>query len=248
MSWTTTEIRFTYHAGQSHELLSSHGISNWLEKLDWSVERELECADHELHPRLPVLLVNRQIRDEVKYIIHSLECKTCLNLKVARQIMQSTVPSMVSFRALTKITFQLSNKALFDLLGVEVYPVFRLDPSKASASASQFLSIRTLQDVHVDFESPHRGACTSPWGHLERRIGLDRHDGAYYVCCQRVVADWISTFAYPIFFQMSGVVVHLKGEIKSDTKNEWLDESNSRRQHDQDAALRKILGTEDCKL
>ena len=73
-----------YHEWQSHELLNSHDISNWLEKSNWPVERELECADYESHPRLPVLLVNRQIREEVKYIIHSLEHKTCLNLKVAR--------------------------------------------------------------------------------------------------------------------------------------------------------------------
>ena len=95
------------------------------------------------------------------------------------------MPSVVSFRALTKITFQLSNKAFFDLFVVEVDPVFRLDPSKASAS--QLLSIPTLQDVHVKFESPHRGARTSPWGRLERKIGLDRYDGAYYVCCHCVV-------------------------------------------------------------
>ena len=156
------------------------------------------------------------------------------------------MPSVVSFRALTKITFQLSNKAFFDLFVVEVDPVFRLDPSKASAS--QLLSIPTLQDVHVKFESPHRGARTSPRGRLERKIGLDRYDGAYYVCCHCVVADWICTFAYPIFSQMSGVVIHLEGAIKSDTKNEWLDEFNSRRPHDQDAALRKIFCTEDCNL
>lgn len=178
--------------------------------------------------------------------MYSLERKTRLDLKVVWRVMDLILPPVVSFEAITKITFQLSNKTLFDLFGIEVDPVFRLNSTKASAS--QLLSISTLQDVHVSFDSPHRGARTSPWGRLDHKIRLDRYNGAYYVCCQRVVVDWICTFAYPIFSQMTGVVVHLEGAIKADTKNELLEKFNSGRPHNQDAALQKIFSTEDCDL
>jgi hypothetical protein len=76
---------------------------------------------------------------------------------------------------------------------------------------------------------------------------LGRYGGERYVCCQRVVIDWICTFAHP-FVAKRNFAVKLTGAVKKDTKKKWEAIFKGDLAHDHDAALTAILNTPEAFL
>lgn len=68
-----------------------------------------------------------------------------------------------------------------------------------------------------------------------------------YLCYQRVVVDWVCTFAHP-FVASQAFTVELTGAIKIDTKEKWEAIFRGDRIHDQDAAVNAILATDNHQL
>lgn len=146
---------------------------------------------------------------------------------------------------LSKIELSLTNLDSFYFFGVDVRPVVHLNPAKYYGPRVPF--IPGLRELNLRFRFPDDGYKGSPWGtfpHLQR---LERYGGEEYICCQRVVIDWMCTFAYP-FVAKQRFVVKFTGAVKKDTKEKWEAIFKGNLAHDQDAALTAMLNTTEAFL
>jgi hypothetical protein len=96
--------------------------------------------------------------------------------------------------------------------GVSVSPALRLDPAHSSGSLLQ--TIPQLAQLQMWFRDPkeREGYRESPW------VDGARHD-ELYTCCQRVMVDWVMTFAWPFVKTLPKVTIG--GAVKHDSKVKW---------------------------
>jgi hypothetical protein len=75
-------------------------------------------------------------------------------------------------------------------------------------------ALPNLFDLQLWFWSPDDGWESSPWSN-------NWDDTASYICCQRVMIDWIMTFAWPFLVDVRNVVIG--DTVKKDQKKKWDD-------------------------
>jgi hypothetical protein len=102
-------------------------------------------------------------------------------------------------------------------------------------------TIPGLRNLQLRFQSWDDGYCYSPWGY--RRSSTPSVPA---VCCQRVMVDWIMTFAWPFIKEVS--IVTIDGAVKEESKTRWdtllaLSKKDRVVAFNQPFAVRKILQT-----
>jgi hypothetical protein len=146
---------------------------------------------------------------------------------------------------LGKTELGLSNRAFFELFGVEVDPQFQIVPARSLGP--QLQGFKGLRDLQLRFRFPDDGYAGSPWGDGFSKHSLPRYHGHDYICCQRTIVDWICTFAHP-FIASPDVTVTLTGAVKKATKDKWEAIFNGSQAHDQTTAMAAIFNTQEALL
>jgi hypothetical protein len=98
-----------------------------------------------------------------------------------------------------------------------------------------------LRNLQLRFQSWDDGYCYSPWGYRRSSI-----PSVPAVCCQRVMVDWIMTFAWPFIKEVS--IVTIDGAVKEESKTRGgtllaLSKKDRVVAFNQPFAVRKILQT-----
>jgi len=76
-------------------------------------------------------------------------------------------------------------KGWFQFFGVKLHPSFHIDSTESLSPLLRH--VPGLAHLQMWFRSPDDGYFTSPWGQSPTR-------SRPYICCQRVMVDWIMTF------------------------------------------------------
>lgn len=206
-------------------------------------------------PNIALLQVNKQLNKEVSYYIwiRMRKCfvkassfAACLDAQLGPAEPYHYFPQSPDlYGHLSKIELGLANLKFFHFFGAYAGPTIHLDPAQSLGPRLQL--IPGLRELHLRLRSPDDGYEGSPWGAFPQLRYLGRYGGERYICCQRVVIDWICTFAHP-FVAKQNFVVELTGAIKKDTKEKWEAIFKGHLAHDQDAALTAILNTPEASL
>jgi len=101
----------------------------------------------------------------------------------------------------------------FSFFGVRVRSNFYMD---SGVSLRPILpTLNGLSTLQLWFRSPEDGASYYPSGMRNVNWGVEHS----FTCCQRTMADWIMTFAWPFVKDLPKV--RLGGVLKKDTKDKW---------------------------
>ncbi|KAF2657870.1 hypothetical protein K491DRAFT_594063 [Lophiostoma macrostomum CBS 122681] len=202
-----------------------------------------------------IFLVNKQIRDEALKSGWEGTWKHFSLRYILKDVLQCPNPP-TEFNWLSRIELHLSASGFIGLFGVEVYPEIHID---ASCSYGHLLQrILNLKQLRLRFRSPYDGPQANPWrDYVQHRRYADviqsdpRCKDMVKFPCQRILVDYILTFAFPFIKHVPNI--YLAGCIKSKQKADWdrifateyYERSKDYRTHgyDQDAALEQILGT-----
>jgi hypothetical protein len=98
----------------------------------------------------------------------------------------------------------------FDFFGVELWP--QLYVSSASSKGNLLPAMATLTHLQMWFRSADDGSRFSPWENSSTGNSPDE-------CCQRVMVDWVMTFAWPFIMHLRKVIIN--GAVKKDSKTKW---------------------------
>ena len=114
-----------------------------------------------------------------------------------------------NFNWLNKVILDFDMRGWFRFFGVRLHPHFHVD----SAKSLGYLLLNMPQLIHLQmwFRSPDDGWLSSPWS--------DHDTVSDYVCCQRVMVDWIMIFAWPFVKLLPKVIIG--GAVKKDSKTKW---------------------------
>lgn len=106
----------------------------------------------------------------------------------------------------------------FDMLGVELEPVFRIDPQ--ASSGPQLRTLTSLKQLRLHFRAIDDGTSGSPFFQ-----NMTWSNDTPYICCQRTMVDWICTILWPFLagrtLKGDRRKVGLTGAVKLPTKQKW---------------------------
>lgn len=98
---------------------------------------------------------------------------------------------------------------MLHVLGRAEVPNFHIDPTRSHGHI--LAAIPQLAHLQIWFQSPDDGYYYSPWS--------DHNTIGPYTCCQRVVIEWIMTFAWPFIMSIQKVIIGRA--VKKDSKIKW---------------------------
>jgi hypothetical protein len=200
-----------------------------------------ETADKsDCEPNLALLRTSKLIHHEAR----SAGWEKTRKCFVAPNHLQSVLNAAITpqFNWLNKIILDFTMDGWFKFFGVDIWPNFHIDSSR---SLGYLLSTMPgLDYLQMWFRSPDDGHNTSPWCGSSVIIPP-------YICCQRVMVDWIMTFAWPFIKSLSKVTIG--GAVKKDSKVKWdgllaLSSTDKGTVLDQPTEERAILNTHPSQL
>jgi hypothetical protein len=105
---------------------------------------------------------------------------------------------------LNKVLLDFHMSEWFKFFDVPVHPYFHME----SLSSLGYIipALPGLSDLQLWFRSPNDEWMYSPWS--------DWNTTSLYICCQRIIIDWIMTFVWPFIVGVPKVVIG--GAVKKD--------------------------------
>jgi len=195
-------------------------------------------------PNLALLRVSHQVHDEVLDLAWSVMRKRFFDPKVFTTAVDARLGSAMRYSHLTTIELSFTNKGYFTFFGVTVRPQLQV---QTQSSLGQYLqNLPAVKDLQLRFRFLEEGYETSPWGSMENKQYLGRYRQHAYECCQRIMVDWICTFAYPFVQGIESVTV--TGKVKTGSKQKWNAIFRGAQAHNQAAEMAAILSTPDVQL
>jgi hypothetical protein len=195
-------------------------------------------------PNLALLRTSSWIRDEMLHVGWVLMRARFFDPETFHAAIDARAGTAMSYNPLRKIELNFTNRAWFDFFGVEMLPYYRAHRINATRSLGRRLQAHPyLKDLQLHFRPLDDGWKGGPWGNLYQGWASGQ-----YICCQRTMVDWISTFAYPFLIdkcKAEKLKVRLTGAVKTDTKKKWEAIFRGKRENDQNAAMAAILSTSD---
>jgi hypothetical protein len=156
-------------------------------------------------PNYAVLGLNKSLRKEAlqagwvgtrKYFIDFSYLRKTLNADIK--------PS--KYNCLSRIQLNQSISQYLDLFGVDFDPVVQIQTANSSGAMLQ--AIPGLRHLELYFRSPYR------------RLPFPQQDwNINSYSCQKIMVDWVLTFAFPYIKHIPNV--HLAGSVKTSSKRWW---------------------------
>lgn len=172
-------------------LLDAYGIQN-VEKDIPEARRPVQSAN------LAILRVSKRINEEALHVGLIKMPKCFFDSQAFDTAIQAQAGSAANFHFntqypnrvshLSKTELSLTNKGFFRFFDIAAYP--RAYASDTPCLGPKLQNILGLQELLLRFRSLEDGWDGSPWGNGASSPYPRAYD---YVCCQRVVVDWIWT-------------------------------------------------------
>ena len=184
-------------------------------------------------PNVGVLTLNKKVYHELRPYVTDQMCK-CFQTGENYQIhIRFQTTRALQFRHLRFLELDLSHREYMSFFMVNAVPFhnpnFGLSGNHMYAEATALVHLPALKHLFLRFRAPLN--TEDPWGGTGHLNGHSHHEDwrghtylhnghcSWHVSCQRVVVDWILTFALDYVKQIPGIT--LGGYIKNSTKAKW---------------------------